>query len=74
MCCSAGLVGLPGQLVDNTPLFKSAEGEAPLVLLPGRPPSRLPLDQPLVATGAVKPGQKQVGCSKCGRAALILCC
>lgn len=53
--------------MDNTPLFKAAEGEAPLMLLPGRPPSRLPLDQPLVATGAVKPGQKQVGCCRLQR-------
>ncbi len=50
----------PPQLVQNTPQFRAAEGETPLVLLPGRPPARLSLDAPLSATGAVKDGQKQV--------------
>lgn len=31
-----------------------------MMLLPGRPPLRLPLDHPLSATGAVKAGQKQI--------------
>ncbi|PRW61593.1 Transcription initiation factor TFIID subunit 1 isoform C [Chlorella sorokiniana] len=47
-------------LVHNTPQFRAAEGETPLVLLPGRPPARLSLDAPLGATGAVRDGQKQV--------------
>jgi len=51
---------LSPQLVQNTPQFRAAEGETPLVLLPGRPPARLSLDAPLSATGAVKDGQKQV--------------
>ena len=50
----------PQQLVDKVPLFKAAEGERPLLLLPGRPPQALPPDQPLAATGAVREGQKQV--------------
>lgn len=46
--------------MDKVPLFKAAEGERPLLLLPGRPPQPLALDQPLAATGAVREGQKQV--------------
>ena len=48
------------QLIDHVAAFKPAEGSAPLLLLPGRPPTPLPLDAPLAATGAVKEGQKQV--------------
>lgn len=55
------------QLVANVPVFKQAEGEQPLMLLPGRPPLVLALDQPLSATGAVKDGQKQVGLGEGGR-------
>lgn len=47
--------------MDNIALFKQAEKQRPLLLVPGRPPLALPLDQPLMATGAVKQGQKQVG-------------
>lgn len=51
----------PEQLVDNIALFKQAENKQPLMLVPGRPPLVLPLDVPLMATGAVKEGQRQVG-------------
>ena len=70
LCICVAVVALPDlpspstflstQLVQNTPQFRAAEGETPLVLLPGRPPARLSLDAPLSATGAVKDGQKQV--------------
>ncbi len=49
--------------MDNIALFKQAEKQRPIMLVPGRPPLALPLDQPLMATGAVKQGQKQVGTS-----------
>lgn len=64
---------LPLQLVDNAPLFKAAEGETPLVLLPGRPPARLSLDAPLGATGAVKDGQKHVSRIACFAVAAQAC-
>lgn len=48
------------QLVDNSPMFKPAAAQRPLLLLPGKPPRLLPLDQPLSTTGAVKPGSKEV--------------
>jgi len=45
--------------VDNIALFKPAASKQPMMLLPGRPPMPLLLDQPLTSTGAVKEGQKQ---------------
>lgn len=48
------------QLVDNIAVFKAAAGARPLMLLPGKPPLALPLEHPLLSTGAVKGGQKQV--------------
>ncbi|KAL4855489.1 Transcription initiation factor TFIID subunit 1 [Chlorella vulgaris] len=47
-------------LVDNIAVFKAAAGARPLMLLPGKPPLALPLEHPLLSTGAVKGGQKQV--------------
>jgi hypothetical protein len=48
------------QLVDNIALFGPAAGQHPMMLLPGRPPKLVALDQPLTATGVVKAGNKQV--------------
>ena len=53
------------QLVDNLALFKPAAGRQPLMLLPGRPPVPLPLDQPLMLTAAAQQGNKVLGQCVC---------
>ena len=49
------------QLVDNIALFKPAAGHQPLMLLSGRPPVPLPLDQPLMSTAAAQQGNRVRG-------------
>jgi hypothetical protein len=53
------------QLADNVALFKPAADRQPLMLLPGRPPVSLPLDQPLMATAAAQQGNKVTGQHVC---------
>ena len=55
---TAPLCALLLQLADNVALFKPAADHQPLMLLPGRPPVPLPLDQPLMATAAAQQGNK----------------
>jgi hypothetical protein len=55
---TAPLCALFLQLADNVALFKPAADHQPLMLLPGRPPVPLPLDQPLMATAAAQQGNK----------------
>ena len=55
---TAPLCALFLQLADNVALFKPAADRQPLMLLPGRPPVSLPLDQPLMATAAAQQGNK----------------